>query len=55
MGGERRERTGARDGPTGNVGRAVVRALLAEGVPVRAAVKSSELTAALLKEMDGRA
>ncbi|RKH48089.1 SDR family oxidoreductase [Corallococcus sicarius] len=40
-------------GPTGNVGRAVVRSLLSEGVPVRAAVKSPERTVALLKEMDG--
>ncbi|WP_216627310.1 SDR family oxidoreductase, partial [Corallococcus exercitus] len=40
-------------GPTGNVGRAVVRALLAEGVAVRAAVKSPEHTVSLLKEMDG--
>ncbi|WP_201756528.1 SDR family oxidoreductase [Corallococcus silvisoli] len=40
-------------GPTGNVGRAVVRALLAEGVAVRAAVKSPEHATSLLKEMDG--
>jgi uncharacterized protein YbjT (DUF2867 family) len=40
-------------GPTGNVGRAVARALLAEGVAVRAAVKSPEHIVSLMREMDG--